>query len=56
MKRHLRAIYDGDIDEGILFAGQDCGGITDLPGVQELVDRIMAEAEKAMDTMQQKRY
>jgi len=56
MRRHLKAINEGDLNEGILFAGQDCGGINDLPGVQELVDRIIAEAGSAMDFMQQKRY
>jgi len=55
MRRHLKAINDGDVDEGILFAGQDCGGINDLPGVKELVDRIIAEAEAACDSLQQKR-
>ena len=55
MRRHLKAINDGDVNEGILFAGQDCGGIDDLPGVQELVDRIIAEAETACDSLQRKR-
>lgn len=52
MRRHLRAINDGDVEEGILFAGQDCGGIDDLPGVQELVDRIISEAGSACDSLQ----
>ncbi len=55
MRRHLRAINDGDVAEGILFAGQDCGGIDDLPGVRELMDRIISEAEAACDSLQQKR-
>jgi NAD(P)H-dependent flavin oxidoreductase YrpB (nitropropane dioxygenase family) len=55
MRRHLRAINDGDVDEGILFAGQDCGGIDDLPGVKELVDRIISEAGAACDSLLQKR-
>jgi len=52
MRRHLRAINDGDVEEGILFAGQDCGGIDDLPGVQELMDRIISEAGSACDSLQ----
>ena len=55
MRRHLRAINDGDVEEGILFAGQDCGGIDDLPGVQELMDRIMSEAGSACDSLQHQR-
>jgi hypothetical protein len=55
MRRHLKAINEGDVDEGILFAGQDCGGIDDLPGVRELVDRIISEATSACDSLQQKR-
>ena len=56
MRRHLKAINDGDVEEGILFAGQDCGGIDDLPGVRELMDRIIAEAGSACDSLQQKRH
>jgi NAD(P)H-dependent flavin oxidoreductase YrpB (nitropropane dioxygenase family) len=56
MSRHLKAINEGNIEEGILFAGQDCGGINDLPGVQELVDRVITEAASACDTIQMKRY
>jgi len=52
MRRHLRAINDGDVEEGILFAGQDCGGIDDLPGIQELMDRIISEAGSACDSLQ----
>jgi NAD(P)H-dependent flavin oxidoreductase YrpB (nitropropane dioxygenase family) len=55
MRRHLKAINDGDVEEGILFAGQDCGGIDDLPGVRELMDRIISEAGSACDSLQQKR-
>jgi len=55
MRRHLKAINDGDVEEGILFAGQGCGGIDDLPGVRELMDRIISEAEAACDSLQQQR-
>ncbi len=56
MRRHLKAINEGNIEEGILFAGQDCGGINDLPGVRELMDRIITEAASACDAIQVKRY
>lgn len=54
-RRHVKALYQGDVEQGILFAGQDCGGIDDLPTVQDLIDRIIAEAEATLDKIQQKR-
>jgi enoyl-[acyl-carrier protein] reductase II len=44
-RRHGLALYDGDMKEGIFFAGQILGACNDLPTVPELVNRIMAEAE-----------
>jgi len=49
-KRSTQAIYEGNVEEGFLFAGQDCGGINDLPGVKELIDRIITEAEEVLET------
>jgi NAD(P)H-dependent flavin oxidoreductase YrpB (nitropropane dioxygenase family) len=43
--RHLKAIQEGDEKEGFLFAGQCVGGIQDMPTCQELIDRIVKEAE-----------
>lgn len=37
-----------DVDGGILFAGQCCGGITDVPTTKELIDRIIAKAEETL--------
>jgi enoyl-[acyl-carrier protein] reductase II len=51
-RRHLMAITKGDVDEGILFAGQNVGGINDIPGVQEVIERTVAEAETAIDKLQ----
>lgn len=53
-RRHMKALYDGDAKEGIMFAGQDCGGINDLPSVEELIDRIIAEAEETLETARAK--
>ncbi len=47
--RALKGIYDGDMKEGIFIAGQVVGACEDLPSVQVLVDRIMAEAETFID-------
>ena len=46
--KHLKALNEGDIEGGILFAGQCCGGIADNPTTKELMDRIMAEAEATL--------
>ena len=52
--RYQKAIYDGNVDEGILPGGQDTGGIQDIPTCKELIDRIIIEAEKALETASQK--
>jgi NAD(P)H-dependent flavin oxidoreductase YrpB (nitropropane dioxygenase family) len=46
--KHLKAINEGDVEGGILFAGQCCGGITDNPTTKQLIDRIIVEAEEVM--------
>lgn len=46
--KHLKALNDGDVEGGILFAGQCCGGITDNPTTKELIDRVIREAEEAL--------
>lgn len=50
-RRSMKAIYEGDVEEGFLFAGQDCGGISDLPSVNELIDRIITEAEETLEAI-----
>ncbi len=54
-RRHLMAITKGDVDEGILFAGQNVGGIKDIPSVKEVVERTVAEAEAVLDKLQKER-
>jgi enoyl-[acyl-carrier protein] reductase II len=44
--RHLKAINEGDKEEGILFAGQSIGGINDIPFVKDLINRVIKEAEQ----------
>jgi NAD(P)H-dependent flavin oxidoreductase YrpB (nitropropane dioxygenase family) len=43
------AMVDGRTDLGIMSSGQVAGLIDDLPSVQELIDRIMAEAADVLD-------
>ena len=45
-----RAIYHGDDKLGFMWAGQCIGGIYDLPSVDELIERIVAEAERVLVT------
>ena len=45
-------MLEGDENAGILTIGQIIGGITDIPTCQELVERTVAEAEKALGTTQ----
>ncbi len=44
-ERNRRAARDGELDEGFVWAGQVVGLLNDVPSVQELLDRIVAEAE-----------
>ena len=40
----------GNVQEGVMAAGQVMGLIHDIPTVKELIDRIMAEAEDIITT------
>ncbi len=42
------AMVDGDVMEGSVMAGQSAGLVSEVAPVQELIDRIVAEAEAAM--------
>jgi len=53
--RHLKAIREGDEKEGFLFAGQCSGGIQDMPTCKELIERIVAEAEKKLEEVNKQR-
>jgi nitronate monooxygenase len=45
------ALETGDEDMGFMPCGQVCGRIHDIPTVQELIDRIIAEAENMMESI-----
>ncbi len=49
--RIKKAMIDGDADLGVMPSGQVCGRIDDIPTVQELIDRIMAEAEQTLKSL-----
>jgi NAD(P)H-dependent flavin oxidoreductase YrpB (nitropropane dioxygenase family) len=49
--RIKKAMIDGDADLGVMPGGQVCGRIDDIPSVQELIDRIVAEAEQTLKSL-----
>jgi NAD(P)H-dependent flavin oxidoreductase YrpB (nitropropane dioxygenase family) len=46
-----RATVEGKPDEGVMATGQVAGRLTDLPSCEELISRIVAEAEAALDVL-----
>jgi enoyl-[acyl-carrier protein] reductase II len=53
--RSMQAIYEGDMEKGFLFAGQNIGGIKDVPTVKELILRVVAEAEQTIESLKNRR-
>jgi len=53
-RRHLRAIREGDEQEGILFAGECIGAINDLLSVKDIMDKVISEAEEILESAQKK--
>jgi NAD(P)H-dependent flavin oxidoreductase YrpB (nitropropane dioxygenase family) len=49
--RIKKAMIDGDADLGVMPSGQVCGRIDDIPTVQELIERIIAEAEQTLKSL-----
>jgi NAD(P)H-dependent flavin oxidoreductase YrpB (nitropropane dioxygenase family) len=47
----MRAMVEGHPSEGVLPSGQVAGLIDDLPTCQQLVDRIIAEAEQRLEAL-----
>jgi NAD(P)H-dependent flavin oxidoreductase YrpB (nitropropane dioxygenase family) len=43
----LRAARSGDVNEGLVFSGENVWRIKDIPSVRELFDRLVSEAESA---------
>ena len=52
--RAMNAVLYGDEDCGLLFCGQSCGVVTDIPTCQNVMERIVAEAEEALKTAKDK--
>ena len=47
--RMEKVMFEGDEDAGTFDIGQVIGGITDIPTCQELIERVVTEAEKALE-------
>ena len=43
------AIIDGDLERGSVLAGQSAGLVNDIVSVQTLIERIIADAEAAIN-------
>jgi len=43
-------LFGGDEKAGTLAIGQIIGAISDIPTCQELIERVVAEAEKVLQT------
>jgi NAD(P)H-dependent flavin oxidoreductase YrpB (nitropropane dioxygenase family) len=50
----MKAIYDGDIEKGMFYAGQCIDGIADLPSIKELIDDVIPQTEKTATSIQAK--
>ena len=49
----LKASFvDGNLESGVMASGQVVGMIDDLPSCKELIDRIIAEAEKVLENLE----
>ena len=46
-----KAIYQGDEKEGLMYVGQNCGGIRDVLTCKELIELTVAEAEATLKTI-----
>ena len=49
-----RALENGDEERGLFLAGQACGGINDIVSCQEVIERIVAEAEQVVAATRKK--
>ena len=46
------ALVDGKVESGVLPSGQVVGVIDDLPTCKDLIDRIIAEADKILENLE----
>jgi NAD(P)H-dependent flavin oxidoreductase YrpB (nitropropane dioxygenase family) len=51
--RAMKAILHGD-NAGLLFCGQSCGMVNDIPTCREVIERTVAEAQAALKAAKEK--
>jgi enoyl-[acyl-carrier protein] reductase II len=49
--RVYKALVEGDAEFGAMPCGQICGRINDIPGTQEVIERIVSEASRIMEPL-----
>lgn len=54
--RAKRVIFEGDENAGTLPIGQVIGGIRDIPTCQELIERIVTQAEAVLEATREKAF
>jgi enoyl-[acyl-carrier protein] reductase II len=52
--RLRKALYEGDLEEGSLLCGQVAGMISDIPTCDELIQRIIKQAEKEIELLKER--
>ncbi len=50
-----KAYWEGDVEEGFVCAGQAIGLIDDVPTVEELIERMVEGAEKALEKLEKRK-
>jgi NAD(P)H-dependent flavin oxidoreductase YrpB (nitropropane dioxygenase family) len=48
-RKHLKAVFEGNEREGILFAGECIGAINELLTVKQIIEEVMSEAEETLE-------
>ena len=49
-----KAIFEGDVENGWIMAGQCCGAISEIPSCQEVIERTVAQAEEILTNASKK--
>ena len=46
-----KAVFDGNVDEGSLMAGEDCGSLKEIRPVETIFAEMAREADEVMGSM-----
>jgi enoyl-[acyl-carrier protein] reductase II len=53
-KRLQKAVFEGDVEKGMLPTGMVCGEIHDIPTVKEIIERTIKQAEEVIEASKKK--